>query len=821
VVQAGFVGRWTGEAWESMVPASELPTENVDRVGCAPAVHGGLWVLLGHELRRFSRGTEVARLRVEEPVRAIWSMTEDTQGNLWICSSHEGVRQRCPDGTVRTWSEGSGLASDGVRFAFEDKEGNIWIGTSGDGLTRLKARRFRVIDQQDGLSEQVVKSVWPGPDGETWIGTYGGGLYSHGESGLARVPLSVPFPAARYVQSVMTDRHGRTWVGTFGNGLHILQDSRARQIPTDHSGGDNVIALFEDSRGRIWISGGQSIRMHHAESFHPVDIGIATAEREVRCFGEDTSGAIWISNYRGVYRQTGQGWEEVVYPDGKPVVETACFHRDLHGSMWLGTLNNGLLLWDQRHLTRIDRERGLPVRGVHAILTDERGVFWMATDRGILRTTREELCGLADGARKPFSGQLLDRNDGLPSIQGPSGQQPIAARDRHGRVWFATVKGAAFVDTVRFQPNPVPAPAIITALVWRKPGIDPATGVATIVRLDPPFAGRVRLPPGSRRVEIHFTAPSFSSPEKVRFQTRLDGLDKSWRENDTRRVAYFDEMPAGTYVFRVRAANDDGLWETDGTTMTFTILPSLWQTTWFRGAAVATILGCAGLGLTRMRSRFLAREASQAEFTRCLILSQEKERGRIARELHDDVSQRLARLAIDVGQLEQSQPASQSRSDLAEIQRGLALLSKDVHSLAYQMHPSILEDLGLAEALKLECERFAAQTETTVRLSTTGIPQNVPLEQAVCLFRVTQESLRNVRRHASAHQVEITLRGLDRGLQLAVLDDGRGFDPARVGRERSLGLIAMRERVQMLGGTFHLETGVGQGTALFAWLPMP
>lgn len=388
-------------------------------------------------------------------------------------------------------------------------------------------------------------------------------------------------------------------------------------------------------------------------------------------------------------------------------------------------------------------------------------------------------------------------------------------------MWFATVKGATVIDAERFRPNPIPAPATITALIYRKPGIDPATGVAPVVRLAHPFPGGVQLPQGSRRLEIHFTAPSFSSPEKVRFQTRLEGVDKGWRENETRRVSYFEEIPPGSYIFRVRAANDDGLWEPLGTAMAFTIHPTLWQATWFRVLGALAILGCGGLWLTRMRNHYVAREAARAEFTRCLIQSQEKERGRIARELHDDVSQRLARLAIDVGLLEQSHTMTDSNGALETIQKGLAGLSKDVHSLAYQMHPSILDDLGLAEALKLECERFSMQTGIDARLSITGIPQNVPVEQAICLFRIAQESLRNIRRHAAAHQVEITLRGLDRGLQLVVLDDGCGFDPDRVGRERSLGLIAMGERVQILNGTFNVEAGIGQGTAIFAWLPMP
>jgi signal transduction histidine kinase len=252
----------------------------------------------------------------------------------------------------------------------------------------------------------------------------------------------------------------------------------------------------------------------------------------------------------------------------------------------------------------------------------------------------------------------------------------------------------------------------------------------------------------------------------------------------------------------------------------FALLGSLWQSKWFCGATAAAILVGGGLWLMCLRKGFLAREAAQAEFTRRLIQSQENERGRIARELHDDISQRLALLAIDLGQLEQRQTACETRSALGQIQAGLAQLSRDVHSLACQMHPSILEDLGLAEALKLECERFAMQTSTTVQLSTTGIPRDVPQEQAFCLFRVAQESLRNVRRHACAHRIEITLRGLDGGLQLAVLDDGRGFDQVTVEAERSQGLGAMRERVQMLGGSFNLETSVGHGTAIIAWLPM-
>jgi ligand-binding sensor domain-containing protein len=229
-----------------MVSQADLPTNSIDRIACTPAQGGGLWVLLGSELRRYSRGVEISRRRLPHSVLAVRNMTEDTKGNLWICSSTEGVLQVLPDGRTEEWKEGRGLAYHGVRFAFEDLEGNVWLGTSGGGLARLKPRRFDSIGREQGLKERVVKSVWPGPDATLWIATYGGGLFQWSEKGLTNVPLPEPFPAGRYVQSVLTDRQGRTWVGTYNHGLYILDPAGGHRAPKEHTGGNNIIALFED-----------------------------------------------------------------------------------------------------------------------------------------------------------------------------------------------------------------------------------------------------------------------------------------------------------------------------------------------------------------------------------------------------------------------------------------------------------------------------------------------------------------------------------------------------------------------------------------------
>ena len=203
-----------------------------------------------------------------------------------------------------------------------------------------------------------------------------------------------------------------------------------------------------------------------------------------------------------------------------------------------------------------------------------------------------------------------------------------------------------------------------------------------------------------------------------------------------------------------------------------------------------------------------------------LIQAQEAERARLARELHDDITQRLARLAIDAGRLETAGGDLKQSGTWREVRDGLVQLSEDVHSLSYQLHPSLLEDLGLADALKAECERFRRQQAIPVAIKLEAMPAKIPPDTGLCLFRLTQEALRNVARHADASQVSVSLRPLDGGLQLAVGDNGRGFDPALKREHHSLGLASMRERMRLLSGELDIESTPGHGTTVVAWVPL-
>lgn len=213
-------------------------------------------------------------------------------------------------------------------------------------------------------------------------------------------------------------------------------------------------------------------------------------------------------------------------------------------------------------------------------------------------------------------------------------------------------------------------------------------------------------------------------------------------------------------------------------------------------------------------------EQSLHELSGRLMRAQEDERARLARELHDDITQRLASLAIGAGRVERGPVDAALAETMREVRQELARLSEDVHALAYRLHPSVLEDLGLAEALRAEADRFTGHDSVPVEVKVRDLPESVPNDAALCLFRVAQEALRNAVRHAQARTVKILLHGMDGGLQLAVRDDGLGFNPVQRPERPSLGLASMRERVHLLGGELDVESAPGQGTTIVAWVPV-
>ena len=212
-------------------------------------------------------------------------------------------------------------------------------------------------------------------------------------------------------------------------------------------------------------------------------------------------------------------------------------------------------------------------------------------------------------------------------------------------------------------------------------------------------------------------------------------------------------------------------------------------------------------------------EQGLTDLSRRLIGAQEEERARVARELHDDVTQRLAVLAIDVGRAELAARDPEQAAPLRALREELTRLSEDVHSLAYQLHSSVLEELGLVEALRTACERLGRRGGVAVSADLEVGPDDLGKDAALCLFRVAQEALNNVSRHARARTTVVSLRQMDGGVMLAVRDDGVGFDPTSSTVRTNLGIASMRERLRIMNGSFDIDSAPGKGTAILAWVP--
>ena len=205
-----------------------------------------------------------------------------------------------------------------------------------------------------------------------------------------------------------------------------------------------------------------------------------------------------------------------------------------------------------------------------------------------------------------------------------------------------------------------------------------------------------------------------------------------------------------------------------------------------------------------------------------LINAQEEERSRFARELHDDLAQRLAVFAMDVGKLEQQSMDAPApvQEQIREMKTNIVKISQDVHNLSRQLHPSILDDLGLIKAVEAECRNVSRREGIEIVFNHENIPMVIPKDISLSLYRIIQEGLSNISKHACAERITVSLKGIDHDILLSVQDDGIGFDPAEVRKQPGLGFSSMRERARLIHGELSIKSQPKRGTTITVRVPL-
>lgn len=517
-----------------------------------------LWIAtFGGGICRFNQGRWDALTTSQGlPYNVVWCFFEDHERNLWVGLDGGGL-YRMSDGSFTTFSSQEGLSNDFAIGIYEARSGDLWITTNGGGINLMRGGRFTAITTKEGLPNDMIRSICEDAEGSLWIGTDGGGVARITGARISVFDSEDGLSSNRVI-AVRSDRRGNLWAGTNGGGLNRIRDGAVKVFQEGSISAAMVNLIFEDRAGRLWIGsyGG----------------GLSILEGE---------------------RPTGFPGQEAI---GKAIVSHIL--EDPDGTMWLGTIGSGLLRLRNGAVTRFTKRDGLFDDVAYEVLDDGLGYLWMSGNKGVFRVARRELETFSEGASELLKCDSFGEADGMKSAECNGGFVPAGSRTRDGRLWFPTMRGVSVVDPSRLVTNELTPPVLVERAVVNGSEFD--------------LSRPVILPPGRNRLEIHYTGLSFVAPSKVKFRYILEGYESAWVEADTRRVAYYTNIPPGRYSFRVTACNNDGVWNEAGASLALVQRPRFYQTWWFY-AFCAILLLIAGPGIYMARVRRLSARQRQLE----------------------------------------------------------------------------------------------------------------------------------------------------------------------------------------------------------------
>ncbi|MCP5054531.1 MAG: response regulator [bacterium] len=567
-----------------------------------------LWIGTRDTLSRFNYETETVETVVFSPEININNIFRDSAGNLWVSGYKGGLHlvdmSSLSSGGAAVLIPYLPMAERKVILTLLDREGNIWLGTHAHGLVRMTPRPFTNYWMRRGLPREGVLSLHQDPGGTLWASTNGKGIYFSRGGGRFQKMQGIEDP---YVWSTFTDSSGDLWFGTYGGGLTRTRNGKVINQYRKEQGLPNnvVLALYEDSANNLWVgtlNGGVCVFKNGI--FQRFQRNDGNSGDTVSVMLESPTGTLWFGTSAGeLLRYRDETWTRYTVKDGLSHHGVRALHRDDTGSLWIGTYGGGLNRLKNGTFTSVETTHGLYNNVVSSILEDDNGYFWMSCNKGVYRVSKQELHDFCDGKTTQVKCFYYNKSDGMISAECNGGFQPSACKTSDGKLWFPTIKGIVMFDPKKLKTNQSPPPVVIESIM-----VDDKT-----VLPSPP--GNEQEPvfsPGKERFEIHYTGLSYRVPERVRFKIKLEGLDAEWRDVGTRRTAYYNQIPPGTYTFRVKACNNDGLWNETGAAISFHLERYFYQTWWFTTLLVLAFI-CFTLYLSRQRVRKLEKRKLELE----------------------------------------------------------------------------------------------------------------------------------------------------------------------------------------------------------------
>ncbi len=558
------------------------------------------------------------------------------------------------------------LSDNRVVSLFYSNNGILWAGTYGGvSLLNLNQRRFQRflsdISDPESLSYPEVRAIFYSRSRILWVGTDGGGLNGFDRARSRHYlirhdpsnPSSPLHLSSNRVFSIAEDRNtGQLWIGTYDGGLNLYDPKTGfvyhfRHRPSDPTSlSDNRIRpLLLDSQGRLWVGtdgGGLNLfdpvtrKVRKVYRYDPDDANSISSNR-IFSIAEDSRGFIWVGAYGGGLCRLDPSTGQIVRYSHNPRDPSSLRSNFIinifvasDDSVWVGTNGGGLCRLDQKtgKFSCYTESDGLPSSVIYAVLEDDEGNIWFSSNHGLSRLDP------ATGRIKNF-----DIYDGLQSYEFNGG---ACHRGWQGLLYFGGINGFNAFNPKEIVDNKCLPRVVLTELLVAnmpvRPGVPLQDGSGRIILTRSLTQTKeIELTWRQSKLSFEFAALDYVCPEKNQYAYILEGLESEWNYSGNRRFATYSNLPPGTYTFRVRASNCDGVWNEAGTSLTIRVIPAFWQTWWFRALILLSALGLIYLGF-RYRLAQAKRRAEELE----RIVAQRTEELREANE-------KLHQLAITDG----------------------------------------------------------------------------------------------------------------------------------------------------------------------------
>jgi ligand-binding sensor domain-containing protein/signal transduction histidine kinase len=754
------------------------------------------------------------------------SLLCDRNSGLWIGTLDQGLLH-IHQGRVDRFTRADGLSGNTVSSMIEDREGNIWVATVS-GLDRFRDLVATTVSVTQGLSNDYVHSVLAARDGGVWIGTLDGlnrwkngtiTIYRRHRAQAARREARTSFVheviddslPSNDVQALFEDSRGRIWVSTT-NGLAYFEEGRfARAKETVD---ESALSIVGNSSEDLWMSTVNRGLVHllRGRAVKAVPWKKFGVNQPAFLVFDSARGGLWLGFATGgvSYFQDGQIRESYSTADGLGEGRVMGLQLDRDGTLWVST-EGGLSRVKNGRAATLSDKNGLPCNTVRWAIQDDFHALWLYTACGLVRIARPELeawaSNLDKGPKPMIQITVFGNSDGVLGHVRGTGFTPFVAKSTDGKLWFATVDGASVIDPRQISPNTLPPPV----------HIEQVRADARIYEA----ISQLCLPPLVRDLQVDYTALSLVAPDKVRFRYMLEGHDQDWRDAGTRRQAFYTSLPPGHYRFRVKACNNDGVWNEAGASWDFSIAPAYYQTNWFRLACVGAFVTLLWW-LHRLRLRRIALQFNMR------LQERVSERTRIAGELHDTLLQSFQGLMLRFQTVAELLPARPLEAKQA-LEGALDRADQAIHEgrdAVQDLHRATTDATDLAQVVTTMAEEFSAvganpngSKFSVVEEGTSRHLRRIPREE-IC--RIAREALWNAFSHAQAQLIQVEIIYRRTMLRLRVRDNGIGIQPAILhqgGSAGHWGLPGMRERAKRIGGQLNVWSRPRAGTEVELTIP--